>query len=256
MFAFFSLKRRLFLIVLGGLIASLVLLYMMSSAFASTLTSNSVETRDLQGPPPSINHQQNSQFFHGVTNADNHAIFLGRNQGNSGNQGLNRGDSQDTSLNGANSISSQHKPIGIQQNDQLIQGNGGSGSGNSATFVGSNQGNSGNEGWNSGNNQDNANNAGNQVNNQASTIGTQINAQSSEVNNQGSVIGHQVDNISLLPGLGVSLTVRPRLQLALNVGRGNASSRSPIVVAVPNTGTQDTLAQPAQQNVKVAPPRR
>ena len=222
----FLLKNRLFFILLGGVIALLFLLHVISPAFASTLTAHMAVAGTGMfsvlpgppGPPPQLDQQQNNQIFHGITNANNHAHLFGSNQGNSGNPGFNRGDNQDSSVNGGNGISSQHKTIGTQQNNQFIQGDGASNSGNSASFLGVNQGNSGNEGINQGNNQDNSANAGNQVNNQSNVIGTQINNQGSSVNNEGNIIKSQVNYVNLVPGLGVYLGVQPRLVVALRVG--------------------------------------
>jgi len=165
--------------------------------------------------------QQNNQGFQGITHSGNSALLIGHNEGNSGNPGLNRGFNQDDSVDGGNQVAGQRKAIGVQANNQLITGHGGSGSnsGNSSTNIGFDQGNSGNSGINLGNNQDNAGNFGNQVNNQANVIGTQVNKQGTTVNNDNNVIQHQINYVNLLPNVGVYLGVRPKLEFSVSVGK-------------------------------------
>lgn len=172
-------------------------------------------------PPPPGNNQVNNQAFHGGGGAnDNVTNVIGANEGNTGNQGINRGYSQDNAINHGNQVSGQRRAIAVQQNNQYLrQGDGGGGgNGNTTTFMGSNQANSGNEGLNFGHNQDNANNSGNQVNNEGNVIGTQINKQGTTVNNRGNVIQNQINYVNLLPGLGVTLTLQPKIQVGLSVG--------------------------------------
>lgn len=242
---FLFMKKYMFLFILSSFIAGLFLLHMALSASAATM---SVAQQGIRGMGANANNgrvgppqpgdgteQQNNQSFHGVSNSGNSAHVVGRNEANSGNQGVNRGFSQDNAGNAGNVVSGQRKSIDVQENNQTFQGSG-SGAGNSVTMIGSNQGNSGNQGLNFGNNQDNANNSGNQVNNQANVIGVQINNQGSVVNNQGNTIGHQINYLSLLPGLRLSLSLRP-----LRVGL--------------STEAENALPQTAQQQPNVAPPR-
>lgn len=229
----FLIKKRIYIIFFSGLIAFLFITPIVSSVYNSTLADAKAASAVVfskygwlqNGPPPPVvlppaNSQQNNQSFHGVSSSGNRALLVGRNEGNSGNQGLNNGFAQDNASDSGNQISGQRKPIGYQQNNQLIAGDGGgSNSGNSATNIGFNQGNSGNEGINLGNNQDNAGNTGNQVNNQANVIGTQVNEQGSTVNNDHNVIQHQINYVNLLPALGVYVGLKPRLEVALSVGK-------------------------------------
>jgi hypothetical protein len=229
----FLMKKRIYIILFSGFIALLFLIPTVSAAYGSTIADAKTASAAVfskygwqqPGPPPPVvlppaNSQQNNQSFHGVSNSENKAILVGHNEGNTGNQGLNHGFAQDNAIDSGNQINGQRKPIGYQQNNQLIAGDGGgSNSGNSATNIGFNQGNSGNQGINLGNNQDNAANTGNQVNNQANVIGTQVNEQGSTVNNDGNVIHHQINYINLLPHLGVYVRLKPRLELALSVNR-------------------------------------
>lgn len=166
---------------------------------------------------PILSHQQNNQAVQEVNNGGGNATFVGNGQGNSGNQGFNKGLNQANAANGGNQVSGQRKIIGIQQNNQILQAT--NNGGGNATFTGTNQGNSGNQGINQGNNQDNSGNLGNQVNNQGDIIGTQINDPGTEVNNQGSTVQHQVNYINLLPNLGIGLSLYPHLQLSLGLGR-------------------------------------
>lgn len=201
----FILKNRVYFVILAGLSAFLLMIHLTSPVVAITIT----------GPG---GNQQNNQSYHGISNTGNHATLVGRNQGNSGNSGINHGLNQDVSANSGNQVSGQHKSIGVQQNNQLIHQGNGSGSGNNATFIGADQGNSGNSGFNLGNSQDNSGNTGNQVNNQGNIIGTQINNQGSNVANDGNIIENQVNYINLIPGLGVYMSLRPKLQFAVSVG--------------------------------------
>lgn len=201
----FLLKNRLWFVVAGILIAFLSIIHIESPAFAITLTG------------PGIN-QQNNQSYHGVNSSGNHTTFVGRHQANTGNPGVNHGFNQDDSGNAGNQVSGQRKAIGVQRNNQFLRQGSGSGSGNTTNFIGAGQGNSGNEGINLGNSQDNAGNSGNQVNNQGNIIGTQVNKQGSSVVNDGNIIEHQVNYVNLLPGVGVYVSVRPKLQFAVSLG--------------------------------------
>ncbi len=242
---FLSMKKYMFLPLLSGVIAGLFLSHMVLAASASAMlavpqgtgkTGASVADGKLAPPRPGdATNQQNNQSFRGISSSGNSAHVVGSNEANSGNQGTNRGFSQDNSGNAGNIVSGQRKPIDVQENNQSFEGNG-SGEGNKVTMIGRNQGNSGNEGLNFGHNQDNANNSGNQVNNQGNIIGTQINNQGTVVNNQGNTIGRQINYLSLLPGLRLSLRLRP-LQVGLS------------------TAPENTLPQTTQQHPNVAPPR-
>jgi len=166
---------------------------------------------------PVLSNQENNQAVQAVNNGGGNATFVGKGQGNSGNQGINKGLNQTNAANGGNQVSGQRRIIGVQENNQFLQAT--NNGGGNATFIGTGQGNSGNQGINQGNNQDNSNNRGNQVNNQGDIIGTQINDPGTEVNNQGSLIQHQVDYINLLPNLGIGLHLLPSPQLVLSLGR-------------------------------------
>lgn len=159
------------------------------------------------------NNQVNNQLFQGGFNNESNSFYLGNNQGNSGNQGYNRGFNQDNSGNSGNQVVNHQKVIEYQVNNQLFEGQ----NQNNSFYLGSNQGNSGEGGINEGFSQDNSGNQGNQVNNQGNIIGTQINGQGSDINNEGNIIEHQINYgyFSLLPGLDLSidLTAKPRLSL-------------------------------------------
>lgn len=200
-------KYRLYCVLLCMLIAFFFALQTALPAVAVSLTGPQKDTI-----------QHNNQLFHGVTHSGNSAVFVGHEQGNTGNLGVNRGDNMDSSTNGGNQISERHTPVKVQMNNQFLRQGENAGAAN-ITFTGSDQGNSGNSGINTGNNQDNAGNFGNQVNNQANVIGTQINAQGTTVNNEGSTILHQINYVNLIPSLGLYLSLRPRLQLGLNMNR-------------------------------------
>lgn len=232
----FLLKNRFFLILLSTLCALLLGNISSQAAAAATQTATvilagaamnhdnarSPLAADLfppPGPPPSGPSQINNQSFHGVNGNRNVTTLVGTNQGNSGNQGLNRGYSQDNSVNSGNQVSGQRKIIQLQENNQYLQQSDDQGSNNTNTQIGSNQGNSGNEGLNFGHNQDNSSNTGNQVNNEGNVIGTQINKQGTTVNNQGDLIEHQTNYLYLLPNVGIEFTLKPRLQIGLSVGR-------------------------------------
>jgi hypothetical protein len=175
----------------------------------------------LPGPLPPIGGAQvNNQASSGSINNGNVTSFLGANEGNSGNQGLNRGFTQDNTVNLGNEVSGQRRVIGTQVNNQYQRqtGGGASGSNNTTSFAGIDQGNSGNEGINLGHNQDNAGNSGNQVNNQGNIIGTQINSQGSDVTNQGDIIEKQVNYVTLLPGVHLGLSLQPKLRFGLSLG--------------------------------------
>ncbi|MEO7020323.1 MAG: hypothetical protein ABI234_09260 [Ktedonobacteraceae bacterium] len=167
-------------------------------------------------PLPGSNAQVNSQNLQGSNSAPSSTLSVGSNQGNSGNQGENHGFNQDSSSNRGNAISSQRKAIGLQANNQILQGDN-SGGDSSTSTIGFDQGNTGNQGYNTGLNQDNSANSGNQVNNQGAVIGTQINHQGSDVNNDGSTIQHQINYVSLLPTIQLHLGLTPRPQLSLRV---------------------------------------
>ncbi len=173
------------------------------------------------GPQPG-DVQQNLQQYHGSAFSNDHAFHVGENQANTGNSGSNHGFNQDNTANAGNQVNAQRKIIKTQINNQQFHaGSGagsGSGSGNSATFIGAFQGNSGNTGINLGNNQDNSGNFGNEVNNQGNIIGTQVNKQGSTVVNDGNIIQHQINYVQLIPGIGVYLSVRPKLQFSISVG--------------------------------------
>jgi hypothetical protein len=164
--------------------------------------------------------QVNNQASSGSLNNGNVTTFIGANEGNSGNSGLNRGFSQDNTANLGNEVSGQRRVIGTQINNQYQRqaGGGESGSNNTTSYAGINQGNSGNEGINLGHNQDNAGNSGNQVNNQGNIIGTQINNQGSDVTNQGDIIEKQINYVTLLPGVHVGLSLQPKLRFGLSLG--------------------------------------
>jgi hypothetical protein len=165
---------------------------------------------------PDLHHQENNQVFRGVSNNSGNATFVGTDQGNSGNLGLNNGLDQVNTANAGNQVVSQHKNIEVQNNDQSLRrtNNGGG----NTTLIGTNQGNSGNQGTNNGFNQDNAGNQGNQVNNQGNIIGVQINKQGTQVNNNGNLILHQINNISLLPPIHLHFALLPKPQLSLSTG--------------------------------------
>jgi hypothetical protein len=202
----FIVKHRLYFVLSGILIALICTIRVALPAVA------------IIGPRPG-DTQQNRQIFHGASNFGNTAIIRGRNQANSGNPGVNRGFNQDNTANAGNQLTSQHKRIGIQNNQQFLhQSENGSSGGNNATFIGAFQGNSGNSGINLGNNQDNSANSGNQVNNQGNIIGTQINKQGSSVTNDGNIIQHQINYVDLIPGLGVYVSLRPKIQFAVSIG--------------------------------------
>jgi hypothetical protein len=200
-------KYRLYYIMLCFLIALFFTLHMALPVVAVSLTG-----------PRTDDIQHNNQSFNGRSHFGNSAVFVGQGQGNTGNQGVNRGDNMDSSANGGNQVSERHTPIKTQVNNQsLTQSEGGAG--NTVTFIGADQGNTGNSGINTGNNQDNAGNMGNQVNNQANVIGTQINAQGTTVNNEGSTILHQINYVNLIPSLGLTFSLRPRFQFGLTAGK-------------------------------------
>ncbi len=182
------------------------------------LAANAVSLVDPQ--PGDV--QQNTQQYRGNSFFNDHGLHVGQNQANSGNEGANHGLSQDNSANAGNQVSGQRKVIKTQINNQFFhpgEGSGsGSGSNNTSTFIGAFQGNSGNSGINLGNNQDNSGNFGNEVNNQGNIIGTQVNKQGSTVVNDGNIIQHQINYVQLIPGIGVYLSVRPKLQFSISVG--------------------------------------
>ena len=205
----FMIKHRVYFVILSILVALISTISVALPAVAVAIT----------GPQPG-DEQQNRQTYRGASNFGNVGILVGHDQGNSGNSGLNRGANQDNTANFGNQISGQRKAIGVQNNRQFLhQSDRGTGSGNSATFIGAFQGNSGNSGVNLGHIQDNSANSGNQVNNQGNIIGTQINKQGTSVNNSGNVIQHQINYVNLIPGLGVYVSLRPRLEFAVSVGR-------------------------------------
>ncbi len=200
----------------------IVVFLIVRASFACAVTTardvahpNLIHTMHRERHDTAPGDQQNSQFLAG-SNGGLNSTFVGAHQGNSGNQGLNRGLNQDNGGNSGNQISGQRKIIEFQNNDQQVQG-GSDNSSSSSTYSGIDQGNSGNQGINRGFNQDNAGNSGNEVNNQGNVIGTQINNQGSEVNNNGSIIQHQVNVIGLLPSLQAHLSLFPKPQLSLRV---------------------------------------
>lgn len=203
----FIVKYRLYFVIASILVAFLFTIHIALPANAVTVTG-----------PQRGNNQQNNQSYRGASGIGNTAVIVGRRQGNTGNPGLNRGFNQDDSGNSGNQLSGQRKPINVQDNHQFLHQGNGSGSGNRATFIGAFQGNSGNSGFNLGNNQDNSGNSGNQVNNQGNIIGTQINNQGSSVTNDGNIIQHQVNYVNLIPGLGLYVSLRPKLQFAVSIG--------------------------------------
>ena len=209
---------KLVFLLLAGCIALLMTIAPAKSLYATVVEKNTGQHAQVSQQKAAINPQQNYQAFAGNSNSGNRALLIGHNQGNTGNQAVNQGFSQDNSINAGNEVSGQRKNIQYQQNIQNFEG--GSGGGGSATFIGDNQGNSGNEGFNTGFNQDNANNSGNQVNNQGDIIGTQINNQGSTVNNDGSSIANQVNFINLFPPvqLNLRLGTGPHLAVGLNGG--------------------------------------
>lgn len=203
----FMVKYRLYIVIASILVAFLLTIHIALPAVAVTAS----------GPQPGRN-QQNNQSYRGASAFGNSAVIIGHRQGNTGNPGLNRGLNLDDSGNTGNQMSGQRKAINVQDNHQFLHQSNGSGSGNSATFIGAFQGNSGNSGFNLGNNQDNSGNSGNQVNNQGNIIGTQINKQGSSVTNDGNIIQHQVNYVDLIPGLGLYVSLRPKLQFAVSIG--------------------------------------
>lgn len=204
----FMIKNRVYFVLSGILIAFVCTIRVALPAAAVTIS----------GPGPG-GVQQNRQIYHGASNFNNVGVLIGHGQGNTGNSGLNRGFNQDNAANTGNQLSGQRKVIGVQNNHQFLhQNDEATGSGNRTTFIGAFQGNTGNSGVNLGHNQDNSGNTGNQVNNQGNIIGTQINKQGSTVNNDGNIIQHQINYVDLIPGLGVYVSVRPKLQLAVSVG--------------------------------------
>lgn len=182
------------------------------------LVANAIGVSD----PRSGDVQQNTQRYRGNAFFGDHGFHVGQNQANTGNEGANHGFNQDNTANAGNQVSGQRKAIKTQINNQYYRpgsgAGGGSGSGNTATFIGAFQGNSGNSGINLGNNQDNSGNFGNEVNNQGNIIGTQVNKQGSTVVNDGNIIQHQINYVQLIPGIGVYLSIRPRLQFSISVG--------------------------------------
>jgi hypothetical protein len=206
----FIVKYRLYFVLASVLIALLFTLHI-------ALPANAVSS---SGPLPGTN-QQNNQSFHGASFFGDKVISIGHGQDNSGNSGVNHSINQDDSGNAGNAVSGQRKNIKTQVNHQFLhQGSGGvTGSGNSSTLIGAFQGNSGNSGINLGNNQDNTGNFGNQVNNQGNVIGTQINKQGSSVTNDGNIIQHQINYVDLIPGLGIYVSLRPKVQFSVSIGR-------------------------------------
>lgn len=101
-----------------------------------------------------------NQYFHGNSYSYLHFNFQGHNLNNSGNEGHNRGLSQNFGGNGGN-IVSNHRAGSPQRTNQWYEGN--SYSRNVGSFRGYNLNNSGNEGYNQGVNEDHGGNAGNQI---------------------------------------------------------------------------------------------
>ncbi len=205
----FIVKYRLYFVIASLLVALLFTLRIV-------LPANAVSS---SGPLPGPN-QQNNQSYHGASFFGNRGISIGRRQNNTGNSGVNHNFNQDDSGNAGNEVSGQRKNIRTQVNNQFLhQSSGGlTGTGNSSTLIGAFQGNSGNSGINLGNNQDNTGNFGNQVNNQGNIIGTQINKQGSSVTNDGNIIQHQINYVDLIPGLGIYVSLRPKIQFAVSIG--------------------------------------
>lgn len=65
---------------------------------------NSGNQMTTRGKAYSRGSQRNFQYFSGIGDSDNHIVFIGNNQGNSGNSGVNWGDVEDSDRNGGNLI--------------------------------------------------------------------------------------------------------------------------------------------------------
>jgi hypothetical protein len=209
---FVLVKPMIFLLTF--MIALLVVFTAEQSTGATAIERNNERYSRVAQQVPGSDPRQNNQSFVGTSNSGNEVNFWGNNQGNSGNQGYNRGFSQDNGSNSGNMVSSQRKNIQYQENNQYNAG-GGSNGNNITTMIGKNQGNSGNQGINQGYNQDNASNSGNQVNNQGNVIGTQINNQGTQVNNNGSIIGKQINHVTLIPPLHANLSLGSAFRFAV-----------------------------------------
>jgi hypothetical protein len=107
--------------------------------------------------------QRNNQHFRDHSIDTGNKSYVGRNQGNDGNQGVNRGVNIDNSTNEGNRVSNRHCTKRCQENNQYYQARKIHSS--NLYYRGVYQGNDGNSGFNSGFNEDNSTNEGNQVNN-------------------------------------------------------------------------------------------
>src|SRR5260370_39012314 len=121
----FLINNRIYIIFFSGLIAFLFITPIVSSAYNSTLADAKAASAVVfskygwlqNGPPPPVvlppaNSQQNNQRFHAVSNSGNRELLVGRNEGNSGNQDLNKGFSKNNASDSGNKLNSQGKPIG------------------------------------------------------------------------------------------------------------------------------------------------
>lgn len=107
--------------------------------------------------------QELNQSHWGDTNYNNPVYTIGgHGQGDSGNDGHNRGHNQDNSINGGNQLVTVQRLRGYHRINQCYYGN--SNYNNGVVHRGGyDQGNTGNAGTNDGLNQDNSANGGNQI---------------------------------------------------------------------------------------------
>lgn len=164
--------KRVYLIISGLLITISFLMYGASTAFASTARStipriglvHTVAAAPILHRPwrrIPYGRQINNQFFRACVNNTNNKYYRGRDQGNSGNNGVNHGYNEDNSSNATNQVINRGPIVGQRINNQSFQ----ICSNNAENFyyAGVRQGNSGNSGYNAGYNRDNSVNTGNQI---------------------------------------------------------------------------------------------
>jgi hypothetical protein len=167
-------KKCINLIILSTLLA-ISLANGASSALASTKQTEAVSTQSIAQKQNEQNWDQaNPRWWRhdAFSREDNQSscikdfsientTYQGRNEGNYGNQGDNRGYLQDNAENSGNQIIHQREISGQHKiNQSFCELNG---SQTNTHYAGENQGNDGNQGVNHGYIQDNTYNSGNQV---------------------------------------------------------------------------------------------
>ena len=158
-------KKGLYLLSIGQLLLLFCVMRSASTAFAASIQANAPRahlasaTLAQPGWHRPWGRRENNQYIGVIANNTNNKYYVGYNQGNSGNSGVNHRYNEDHSTNAGNQII-HRGTLRHSRNNQLFQEI--VANAENYFYAGQWQGNSGNSGVNSGFNRDTSANLGNQ----------------------------------------------------------------------------------------------